>query len=294
MRSVVLLAALVPALAACGTVTGPRPERSEPAATPPPADALYEANTTVLEAGRAGPKLCLGGVLLSLPPQCGDVPVAGWSWDAVTGEESVGGTTWGEFHVVGTFDGETFTLVETGPVRPGLEPAPDDAGFEPPCPEPEGGWIVTNPETTTQEHVRQAAAYARRQPEYVASWVHHLEDPDALEPGEYEEDIPVVYVAIFTAAAERHEGALAERWDGPLCVVERDVPSAREASRIRARAEASLEELGLSMLWSDEGGVAEAAAIGVVADPDGAGQAALDARFGPGVVRLVPELRPVD
>ncbi len=266
MRSLLVLASLALALAACGAESGPEPDR-EAAATPPPADTLYEANTTVLEAGRAGPKLCLGGVRLSLPPQCGDVSVAGWSWDAVAGEESIGGTTWGEFDVVGTFDRDTFALVEAGPVRPDVGPSADDASSEPPCPEPEGGWIVTNPETTTQEHVRLAEAYARREREYVASWVHHLQDPSELEAEEYEEDIPVVYVAIFTAAAERHEGALRERWEGPLCVVERELPSAREASRIRTQAEASLEELGLQMLWSDEGGLAEAATIGVVADP---------------------------
>jgi hypothetical protein len=36
-----------------------------------------------------------------------------------------------------------------------------------------------------------------------------------------------------------------------------------------------------------------AAEIQVVADPGGEGQAALDERFGPGLVRLLPALRPV-
>ena len=48
------------------------------------------------------------------------------------------------------------------------------------------------------------------------------------------------------------------------------------------------------MVGSDEGGVGEAAAIWVVADPGGAGQAIMDERFGPGLVRLVPQLIPVN
>jgi hypothetical protein len=47
------------------------------------------------------------------------------------------------------------------------------------------------------------------------------------------------------------------------------------------------------MLWSSEGGVGLAAEVGVVVDPTGAGQAALDERYGPGMVRLFPALRPV-
>ena len=47
------------------------------------------------------------------------------------------------------------------------------------------------------------------------------------------------------------------------------------------------------MLSSWEGELGLAAEIEVVADPGGRGQAALDERFGPGLVRLVPKLAPV-
>ncbi len=48
------------------------------------------------------------------------------------------------------------------------------------------------------------------------------------------------------------------------------------------------------MAGSTEGEVGEAAEIWVVADPGGAGQAIMDERFGPGLIRLVPQLIPVN
>ncbi len=294
MRLTLALAGLAVLAAGCGAGTGELPD--EPAAgrpsPPPPASSAplrYEATATVLEQPGRGPMLCLGAMLMSLPPQCGDIPLAGWSWDAVEGAQEHSGVRWGEFHVVGTYDGETFTVEEAGPPEPApAEPVEDM--FLPPCPEPEGGWLAGASSAPSQEDTDAAERYAQRQPDYVRSWVHHVGDPAG--PDEYEEELPVVYVAVFTGDAARHEPELRARWQGPLCVVERAVVSARDGRRIRAEAEASLPELGLQMLASWEGELGLAAEIEVVADPGGAGQAALDDRFGPGVVRLVPRLRP--
>ncbi len=275
---------LVLALAGCGG--GPD------AGGPPSRDAgppLYEANATVLQARPGEPMLCLGGVLLSLPPQCGDVPLDGWDWNAVGGEETHGSTTWGRYRLVGTYDGETFGVREVGRYERGRADAEPD--LTPACPEPEGGWASAD-SRHSQEDVADAQAYATAQPEYAASWVFHLLDRG---PDEQREDLlPVVYNVVFTGNAARHEAEIGKRWAGPLCVVERHVPSEREARRIRGEAEASLDELGVRMLWSDEGTLVETAQIGVVADPGGEAQAELDSRYGPGLVRLVPALRPVE
>jgi hypothetical protein len=267
-------------LAACGASI---PADAPPPAVPKPApDLLYEANATVLEDRTRGPMLCLGGVLLSLPPQCGDVPIAGWDWQAVEGEETAGGTTWGNYHVVGRYDGETFTVTDVGPSE--NRRAETDADFATPCPEPPGGW--TGLDQATQNDDAQAHAYARSQPDYVTSWVTHL-DPAQLEFG------PVIVNVIFTGDAERHEAEIKKVWDGPLCVIERDVPTARELARIRKEVEAGLDALGLRMLWSQGPGVEPVVEIGVIVDVEGTAQAALDARYGPGVIRLIPALRPV-
>lgn len=64
----------------------------------------------VLESPDHGPQLC-GGATDSNPPQCSGAEVLGWSWESVE-HESASGTTWGEYTVVGTWDGESFTLTE--------------------------------------------------------------------------------------------------------------------------------------------------------------------------------------
>jgi hypothetical protein len=286
----VLVAPLALFLAACGA-DGPSAGGASTAADePPPAVSkpdpgrLYEVNATVLEDRTHGPMLCLGGILESLPPQCGDVPIASWDWPAVEGEKTAGGTTWGSFHVMGRYDGETFTVTDVGPYEDDPPASETDPDFTSPCREPDGGW--TGLEHATQEDVDPASAYARSQPDYVTSWVTHL-DPPALEFG------PVIFNVVFTGDRGRHEAELRKVWAGPLCVVERDVPTARELARIRKEVEADLEDLGLRMLWSQGPAVEPVIEIGVVVDVEGKGQSALDARYGPGVVRLIPALKPV-
>jgi hypothetical protein len=292
MRRLVLAWATVAALllSACGSgepgaVGGSTSAVDEPspAVSAPSSEPLYEADAIVLEADD-GPMLCVGAVLLMLPPRCGDVPVPNWDWDAVEGEDSLNGTTWGSYHVVGTLEGQTFTVVTTGSyVDESWRPEPV---YESPCPEPEGGWVA-DPDRHTYEHTKPAHAYARSQPDYVISFVDHLDE-------ELYEFSPVVFVAVFTGDRERHEAEIRKVWDGPLCVIERDTTTDRELRRIRREAEASLPGLGLEMLGSSTGGVPPRVEIEVLADPGGAGQAALDARFGAGVVMLFPALRPVE
>jgi hypothetical protein len=271
-------------LAACGTGDPPSSSADEPppAVSGPDPSQLYEANTTVLEDRTHGPTLCLSGILESLPPQCGNVPIANWDWQAVSGEERLSGTTWGSYHVVGSYDGSTFTLTAAGRYEEDTS-GPTDSDFSSPCPEPSGGW--SGLEQATQEDARPAAAYARSQPDYVTSWVTHLE-PAQAEFG------PIIVNAVFTGDRERHEADMRKVWGGPLCVVERDVPTADELARIRKEAEASLDDLGLQMLSSAGPGVEPIIEIGVVIDVEGKGQAALDARYGAGVVRLSPALKP--
>jgi hypothetical protein len=286
----VVVAPLALFLAACGAdgpaAGGPSTAAEEPppAASEPDPGQLYEVNAMVLEDGTHGPMLCLGGVLESLPPQCGDVPIASWDWQAVEGEETAGETTWGTYHVAGRYDGETFAVTDVGQYEEDPSAFGTSSDFTSPCREPAGGWIGLD--QATQEDARPAHAYARSQPDYVTSWVTHL-DPAALEFG------PVIVNAVFTGDHKHHEAKIREVWDGPLCVVERDVPSARELGRIREEAEAGLGELGLRMLWSQGPGVEPVIEIGVVIDVEGKAQAALDARYGPGMVRLIPALRPV-
>lgn len=110
-----LSAALLLLASACGTETGsndsagddPTPTQTPtPSAGPMPTDVLAPTGlvttiATVMDRGR--PELCLGGVLDSLPPQCGGTPIKGWDWDAVDKADftRMGDIRWGEFVVVG-------------------------------------------------------------------------------------------------------------------------------------------------------------------------------------------------
>src|SRR4029453_13176792 len=137
-------------LAACGAGDPPNSvaEEPAPAVSGPDPNQLYQVDTTVLEDRTDGAMRCLGGVFESLPPQCGNVPIANWDWQAVSGEERLSGTIWGNYHVVGTYEGSTFTPTAVGPFKEDAS-GPTDSDFSSPCPEPAGGW--GGPEQATHE-----------------------------------------------------------------------------------------------------------------------------------------------
>jgi hypothetical protein len=296
MRTLLVAAALLPALAVgCGSGdTG----AGGSSVTLPAIDPtqLLEGSGTVLDDG-TGAELCLGGVAESYPPQCSGIPLAGWDWDAVDGKESAAGTTWGEFHVVGTYDGETFTVEKAGPYDPEAAAFGAERDLTTPCPEPEGGWVSEDPGKAGDEAFTAGAAIAQGLPDYVALWVDYAED---LAPEELDERVmqgdPVLQImnVVVTEDAAGAEAAIREAWGGPLCVTAREGHTEAELMAIRQEAERFIEqELGLETTWSGEGDVGLAADVGVVVDPGGAGQAALDERYGPGIVTLYPALRPV-
>jgi hypothetical protein len=288
--------------AADGASTAATDERPPKATgSEPDASQLYEADVTVLEQGmpRAhGPELCFGGILTSLPPQCGDTPITSWDWEAVEGEESASGTTWGAYHVVGTYANGLFTVTEVGPYDPDGEAFGTNPDFTPPCPEPQGGWVDVDPSKGSERDFERGAALAKRLPDFVALWVEHVGNPTPEEieqlPAENEAYLPKIMNVVVTGDPAAAEAAVREAWGGPLCVVQREGHTENELKAIRSDAERWLqEELGLQMTWSQEGPLGRGAAeVGVVIDPGGAGQAALE-RYDPGMVRLFPALRPV-
>jgi hypothetical protein len=309
MRKLVPAAALLLALlvAACGSgepgavggSTGATDDTPPPTVPAPDSGQLYEADGTVLEDESHGPELCLGGIALSLPPQCGGVPLANWDWDAVEGAQSSSGTTWGEFHVIGTFRDGVLTVTEVGPAEP------DDPGaygtvrsFATSCPEPASGWPAAVPGVAMEEGFAAGAAIAQARPDHVALWVDYAGDLTGEEVDQaMVEGTPVAKImnVVVTGDVAETKAAIREVWRGPLCVVQHEGRTQNELQAIRAEAERLIqEELGLEMTWSQEGDVGLAAEIGVVIDVDGAGQAALDAHYGPGMVKLFPGLGPVD
>jgi hypothetical protein len=274
-------------LAACGdageTVT---------ATTEPDPGQRYRATATVLESPDHGPQLCLGGVAESYPPQCGGTDVVGWDWDAVEGAESASGTTWGTWEVVGTFDGERFTLTQ-----PPGEPRWDDADavgapdFTTPCDEPDDGWAVVDPTTATEEARQAAIEYAGTRPDHAGTWLDQRTDPDdeldvdaELRTGD---PARAVLNVRFTGDLDAHEAELRRRWGGPLCVL--------GAERTLAELETIRDELQaeLDPLVSGVSEVANRVELQLVVAGD-ALHAELDERYGKGVVAVHGRLEPVD
>lgn len=208
-----------------------------------------------------------------------------WNWRDVEGEDSQSGVTWGDFHVIGTFDGTTFTLVDAGRPRP----YPDEGGdrFAPPCPEPQGGWVDVDPAMAGDGDRIATMRDAENIASYAGIWIGYLEEPvDEQAPGEY-----VVTVA-FTGDPTVHEPAIRQVWGGPLCLTSVDHTFAELRRAQRELGDGGAERLGLQMTWSDVDITANRVELGaVVFDPSL--QAALDEAYGDGVVHVEPALRPV-
>jgi hypothetical protein len=223
-----MVAGLVVLLAACGDDGGSvsagtaAPSSTDPAPTTPAPStsvqrpALYEGTGTVLEAPEHGPQLCLGGVDDSYPPQCEGTELVGWDWAGVDDEESSGGTTWGDYHVVGAWDGERFTVTEP-PGPPQYVDSPDP-GFVQACDDPTGDPDV--PETE-ELALQDSSDVVRRYVSY---------DPF------------VVNVLVRPGAADEITAAVRDQWDGLLCVVERDEPTEDELRAVQDELEAAIDE----------------------------------------------------
>ncbi|MFC7430696.1 MULTISPECIES: hypothetical protein [unclassified Agrococcus] len=78
---------------------------------------------TVLDDGD-GPRLCLGAVQESYPPQCDGVPLDGWDWAATEGWEEASGVRWGAFAVQGAYDGERLAVASPPIMLALYDPAP--------------------------------------------------------------------------------------------------------------------------------------------------------------------------
>jgi hypothetical protein len=267
-------------MAACAS---PATLGSSPTPTNSP-EQLYEFNGTVLENAEHGPQLC-SVVLTSYPPQCGGVPVAGWNWTTVEGETKVGRIVWGEYRVVGSYDGKVFTITEApSPPRRSNDPAKIGSA----CEKPAGGWLRPDPSRTNSEDFNAAAEYAVKQPDAAGLWI-----ADAPAGPDNEQDFShAVLNAGFTGSIERHETEIRKLWGGGLCLVKRD-RTLVELERISNEAQSHAGSIGLTVTISDANEVTWSVDLGVFwADADA--QKRMSDHF-PGVtIKLIGEIKPVN
>lgn len=242
MRSslLLLLAAVAVLVAGCGNDdAGVRSEGAVPSTDRQEEAPIYRGAGTVIESPEHGPQFC-GMVYTSLPPQCAGVSLVGWDWDAVDGEKSTGGTTWGDWEVTGTFDGEALTLTEA-PSTPSEESREEPSDLSSPCPTPEGGWAPVDPTKVSVESQDAALRIADQLPDVAGTWLDHSINPalaDGFDPGDEEvandPNLLVINVQVTDDTA-RAESAIREVWGGALCVT--------TAERTMAELRATQDEL---------------------------------------------------
>ena len=85
------------------------------------------------------------------------------------------GTTWGEFHVVGTYDGESSrSLTSDGRSPTGSAPVGPVRSFTTSCPEPAGGWPAAEIGVGSRGGRSPPARRSRSaRPDHVALWVDY-------------------------------------------------------------------------------------------------------------------------
>jgi hypothetical protein len=268
------------------------PGGDAPAQTAGPQERRYQTVATVLQSRDHGPELCLGIVLDSFPPQCGGMPITNWRWDQIQGVQAASGTTWGTYHLVGTYDGASFTVIRADRPPPVRRPSHEERfKDEPksPCPEPEGGWKMPDPARRSERYLEPVTRAARAEPDFAGVWLSYLQPMGhnvAEDPGEF-----VLNVA-FTGDLARHETELRSRWGGRLCVT-RQQRTYRELLRIQRELQGAVgAELGLQVLSTGIRESANAVSLMVVVLEERAREA-LDARYGVGAVQATARLTPV-
>lgn len=283
---VILAASLAGALAltACGTPPAPATNGNantsgDPAASVSRAgddDQRYTATGTVLENESHGPQLC-GVVATSYPPQCGGLDLVGWDWDAIE-SQTQGDVQWGEYTVVGTWDGERLHLTEppSAPKPPSEPPADPADESTTPCDEPDGGWQDVDPDKANPEDQQRAISRARSASEFGGAWLDPLGPPQ-----------DAVLNVSFTGDLAAKRKWIREVWGGPLCV--------SKAERGYARLQEVQQEItdvpGFISGGIDEPGNVVRLEVYVATEEL---RDELADRYGPGTVELTGFLRPVD
>ena len=263
MKTLALVATgvLAVTLGGCGTETTPSGDPSTstgppPATSSPVVDAEEElvAHGILMQSDPAGPvEICIGGVAESLPPQCGGPILEGeFSWDDVEAR-SQSGVTWTDdaYFAVGHYSpGEPFqgTITLTRPVSAGppegFTPAEwGGSDFPQLCDDPTADVPDVDQAVRTQgpEGFEEEQALLERVQTldgYVTSWVS--------------DGGPLMNVVV-NSDPEVARAALREVFSGPLCVVQRDLPSEED---VRAAQEAlSAEHRELQVLGVGGAGV---------------------------------------
>ncbi|NUW33254.1 hypothetical protein HTZ77_17710 [Nonomuraea sp. SMC257] len=280
MRSLAFLALIV--LTACGSgVAADKP-------------ITYAADdVSVLESPGHGPQLC-AAMATSLPPQCGGPDIVGWDWSKVQ-HENVQGTKWGQYRVVGTWDGSRLTLTE--PPGAAVQGTPQKPSFASPCPVPEGGRRPADPARTTQEALEATEQRLGNEAAVGGVWLDqgYLNaipgyDGSKREWSEKYANDPTKLVlnVKFTGDLTGREAWIRESWGGALCVSQ----ARRSLEALRRIQDSIGDDLGQPIVSTSVDIMKEQVVVGVWVAGEKLRQR-LEDKYGEGVVLLQGVLTPV-
>lgn len=213
--------------------------------------AVLTGQGLLLQKGEGAPIVCLGGVDQSYPPQCSGPEVVGLDWADVPESETASGVTWGEARVVGTYDGQTFTLTEP-PSEMRIPVEPDGGTGADPfpvlCDDPFRG---ADEQTVADPDAAVAAQEALGQllegyEGYVGSWVSTDLTGEQLDQ---EVEYVPTYNVLVTGDAEQAHADFRAVWLGGLCVEQRDAATQSEVRQ----AQQAVAEAGITGFQSSGG-----------------------------------------
>ena len=283
MRNLAALCLGLTVLTACGSPGSPPSDGS--GSTPDLSDGEYRTSGTVIDKGEGRPELCLGGVMESYPPQCsGGVPLIGWDWSDVEGEETSGQVSWGDYEITGRYDRKSLTVLEAGP--PASPPPESEDPFESPCEEPADGWETPDPERTRESDREITIKAAEQAEDFSGAWIDYIGKGEPTEFG----DNPEILNLAFTGDLDDHEAEARKTWGGALCVAEFE----RTYDRLRDIQDefGNANEFGLEVLNTSVDVMENVVDIGVVViDP--ATLERIDERYGEGTVEVEAQLEPI-
>ena len=148
----VLAASVILLMAGCAGDRSVAPGASDTRWTPERATLPAEVtgHGMVIDDG-SGPRMCLGMIMESYPPQCEGPAIVGWDWEAVDVVESAVGVTWGEYRIRGTWDGNAITL-HRPPVPAPIAAATHDPSAPLPSAEPDPACASSEARLPTLRH----------------------------------------------------------------------------------------------------------------------------------------------
>ncbi|MFT4260655.1 hypothetical protein [Microbacterium sp.] len=294
---VALTAAMLLTGCASGRIDAASGDPAASAATAPVEDELLTTGNPTTVITRDGEtQLCLGSVLESLPPRCGGgVLLDGWDWQEHEGAyEQSQGVFWGDFTVTGVYDAAANALTVTAatPRTETVAPGDDAEGPILPsrCPAPEGGWRILDEAKANQVALQTTGDIAAALDGYATSFIDRSlipppEGSDGLEEhGLRTAGLSILNVGVRGDIAAAEE-VLRQTWGGALCVFEVEYTQAELDARV-----AELTDSGIRWLTAHADGLTGIVSLGVVYDGDGALQREVDARYGPGAVRISSSL----